>query len=955
MVENLWRRCLRSRFVWSRRGRQASPRPARRGNLFLEILEDRRVPTSAFQAPAAIDLGGAPTAVAVGHFRGSTAPLDVVTTNANGTVSVLLGNRDGTLHNPITLTVAGTPDAVAVADFNGDGLSDIVAANTNGTLSVLLSNGDGTFAAPQTLTLGARPDGVAVADFNGDGLADIVTANANGTVSFLAGNGDGTFAAPVTSQIGGHLTSVAVGDFNRDGTSDLVVGNLTGLNVLEGNGDGTFRVTVTVPFFIDEPIQEPASVDAVAVGSFRGDGRQDIVALANFTPNVLLGNGDGTFADPVELHVGPVAALSLTLSDFNGDGNLDIATSNGAGQFSSPSVSVLAGNGDGTFQRALITTVGTAARTLAAGDFRGIGRSDLALATDLGSNTVSVLPSNGDGTFATTPAVPINTFLFTIAAGDLSGTGRADLIAATFSNLRILLNNGDGTFHPGATLSVAAPPASVVTGDFTGDGRQDIAAEIQSGRIDVFLNNGDGTFAAPQEFNLGSGANQGALVARDFDHDGRVDLAVVYNQRVGGADHSFVKVLLSNGDGTFRDSRAIQVADESWFSIAAADFNGDGNLDLVTASALGSADVLLGHGDGTFAAPVLIPVAGDHRGVAVGDFNGDGKADLVLTDLGHVGGGGSPATRSGVSVLLGNGDGTFGQPLFFTLNSELVGGPAVGDFFGDHKISVAVTTGTSNVSVLRGNGDGTFQAPLEFLVGSHGSSPSTVVAADFNGDGKLDLATSDTVADTVSVLLNTAPDPSTANPVATTTALNVDIDSPVFGQPVPLTATVTSADGTPAVGSVTFFDGSTVLGVVAVGPTGRATLVLPLGTGVHSLTATFVGINPYTGSISAALSETVNRANTQTVEGVDILGPISGGGAEVILNATVTPVAPGAGVPTGTVIFRDGDTVIGTGQLGAGQAWLLVDLPAGTHTLTVSYSSDDNFEASVSDSVTITL
>src|SRR4029077_9229293 len=140
---------------------------ARRYVLTLEALEDRSL--LSFAAPVAFDLPCAPNAVAAGHFEGNNAPLDIVTANANGTVSVLLGKGDGTLLNPINISVGGSLTAVAVGDFLHNGLQDIVTANANGTVDVLLSNGNGTFQAPKVIALGATPEGVAVGDFNGDG------------------------------------------------------------------------------------------------------------------------------------------------------------------------------------------------------------------------------------------------------------------------------------------------------------------------------------------------------------------------------------------------------------------------------------------------------------------------------------------------------------------------------------------------------------------------------------------------------------------------------------------------------------------------------------------------------------------------------------------------------------------------------------------------------------------
>jgi hypothetical protein len=910
--------------------------------LSVECLEERAL--LSFAAPVALDLGAAPNAVAVGHFEGARAPLDVVTANANGTVSVLLGNGDGTVQNPITLTVGGTADAVAVGDFLGNGRDDIAAANTDGTVSMLLSNGNGTFQAPERLAVGARPEAIAVGDFNGDGRPDIVTANGNGTVTVLPGNGDGTFGAPITSAVGGSLLAVAVEDFNHDGTPDLAVGGTGGLSVLRGNGDGTLQVTATFVFFADpqEPDIGTVAVTSVEVGAFRTNGPQDIVANAS----LLRGNGDGTFQDPVRLNFGFFTPASLVVGDFNGDGNLDLAGSNGSSFSGSPSITLLAGKGDGTFQAPRTVNVGGAANALVAGDFRGTGTLDLVLASAT-NNTVSLVPGNGDGTFATTPIVASYNFPRSIASGVFTSSGKPDLVTAGVGNAMVLLNNGDGTFRTGPTLPLSTVSSAVLVGAFTGDGNQDIAiaTSVQAhGTVNVYLGNGDGTFQAPVGFDLGFSNFPLDLVAGDFNGDGNLDIAVLYTRSSGVP--KFVKVLLGNGDGTFQDAQTVQVPDDA-FTLTAGHFHGANVLDLVTTGTRGSVTVLPGNGDGTFGDPTTTNLGQDVRGAAVGDINRDGKDDLVLTTLGHLG------APSDVIVLPGNGDGTFGQPHVFEFHHSLqgLGGPAVADFFGDGKLGVAITSGDGSATVLRGNGDGTFQAPVNYLITGHDTLPPSLVVADFNGDGKPDLAVTGGQADDVSVLLNTSPAPSNADPVATATTLTTDVSSSVTGQPVTLTATVTSASGTP-VGSVTFFDGTTALGVVALDPNGQARLVLPLGVGVHSLTASFAGIAPFTASTAAAVSETVNPAATTTALSAEVFAA-----SFVQFTATVVPVAPGAGAPTGTVTLFDGNTVVGTATLDAfGQAFMDVEgLPPGRHTFTASYGGDGSFQASLSDPLVLIL
>jgi hypothetical protein len=946
MVSRWWHGLRKLKKLSPRRAGLIAPRPIRRLALVLERLEDRTVPS--FAAPSVFNLPAAPQAVATGHFEGSHAPADVVTANANGVVSVLLGKGDGTLQNPINIHVGGSLTSVAVGDFLGNGLQDIVTANSNGSVNVLVSNGNGTFQAPKTIDIGATPAGVAVGDFLGNGRQDIVTANTNRTVSVLLGNGNGTFGTPITTTVGGNLTSVAVGEFNGDTKADVVVGTNSGLDVLVSKGNGTLQLTQTVPFDIDYAnLEIPEAVTSVAVGDFRGGAKQDIVALAGGSVNVLLGNGNGTFQAPVAVDGGPGTVASLAVGDFTGDGKQDIVTSTVAANLGpEPSLNVLAGNGDGTFRIGAPEPVGETGNALAAADFNGDGKLDLALVSNFGANDVTTLLNSGTGTFVTAPAATANVLPSALAAGDFTGNGKQDIVATGIGgNAVVLISNGDGTFRAGPTLTVAGTPASVVVGDFIGNGKQDIAIGTDAGTIDVFLGNGNGTFQAPKVFNLGSSTVIRSMVAGDFNHDGKLDLAVT-TMLQDGNETGQVTVLLSNGNGTFHKAGSTNVGVDAE-GLAVADLNGDGNLDLVTTSFLpdGSRDVkvLLGNGNGTFKAPITLTPGTRADSVGVGDFNGDHKQDLVLVDR----------FNDTVTVLPGNGNGTFGSPLTTKVPSPIpgLGGPAVGDFFGDGKISVAVTTGLGTVDVLRGNGDGTFQAPVSYLVDFHGQEPSTVIAGDFNGDGKPDLAASNFLSGDVSVLINTTPPPGHPAPVATSISLAVDTKTAVFGQPVTLTATVTSTSGAPT-GTVTFFDGNTVLAQVALDPNGQASLSVPLGTGTHSLRATFTGIASFTNSTAAAVSETINKAATTTTLSAE---SFTLGNHFVYLTATIAPIAPGAGLPTGTVTFFDGKTVVGTAQVDAnGQATLLVRfLTTGKHTLTAVYGGDGNFDGSTSTPIVV--
>lgn len=358
--------------------------------VFLEVT----IPSSsmALSAPTDFSLGtgSSPAFGAVGDFNGD-GKLDLAVADQNtGNVSVLLGNGNGTFQPHVDYATGRTPLSVVVGDFNRDGKLDLAVTNeSDNTVSVLLGNGDGTFQAAVRYGTGSSPYAVAVGDFNSDGKLDLVVANIYGNnVSVLLGNGDGTFQAAANYDVGMRPTSIAVGDFNGDGKLDLAVTNLGGNNVsvLLGMGDGTFSARVDYA--------TGSGPNSVALADFNGDGKLDL-AVTNQSDNtisVLLGNGDGTFQPPVNYSVGTVPA-SVAIGDFNGDAKLDLAVANGCGPSgcaSGGSVSILLGNGDGTFQAHADYATPRLPALVAVGDFNGGGRLDVAVANYV-SSTVSVL------------------------------------------------------------------------------------------------------------------------------------------------------------------------------------------------------------------------------------------------------------------------------------------------------------------------------------------------------------------------------------------------------------------------------------------------------------------------------------------------------------------------------------------------------------------------------------
>ena len=403
-------------------------------------------------------------------------------------------------------------------------------------------------------------------------------------------------------------------------------------------------------------------------------------------------------------------------------------------------------------------------------------------------------------------------------------------------------------------------------------------------------------------------------------------------------------MLLGNGDGSFRPRIDLAVGGAPR-AVAVGDFNGDGRLDVATAQQLtDTVSVLLGHGDGTFARPLVFAASGQNftpSSLAVGDVNGDGKPDLVIKSVSVL-----DSDAFQVGVLLGNGDGTFQAPLLGAAQPDGSGDLALGDFNNDGRLDAAVAdqlgAPTGNLSVFAGNGDGTFQSLIRLDLLTGGNDPFGVAAADLNGDGLVDLVAANTSSSTVGVLLNTST-PVTA--AATTTTLSTSTATAVFGQIETLTATVSSQAGAP-IGTVTFLDGTTVLGTAPVDAAGQATIPVSLGIGTHALTASFAGTGGFADSTSAAATVTVNRAAT-TVALRSSVNPAVTGQA-VTFTATVAAVAPGAGTPTGTVTFQDGNVVLGTVAVGTGGTATFTTsfAAAGGHVITAVYSGDPNFVAS---------
>jgi hypothetical protein len=865
---------------------------------------------------------------------------DIVNVQLNGHVSVLL-NPGG--ENLRTLAISSENTSAVgnrfvkfatAADVNGDGYPDLLALDySSNSVLVFLNQKDGTFGAAQTVQLsflsGASllnlgSGGMAVGDFNGDGALDLAayvltpgysTGNSATTAFELViypGNGDGTFKQPLEEQytlldsFGATMPGqAAIADVNRDGNLDLLImaggfNDYTHLQetyvmTLLGDGAGGFThppIELPTSGAIAVDIGDGAIAGGMKVVDLDGDGNLDVLFANCENQNLYesLGNGDGTFHNsttPITTFGYPNA---LAFADVTGDGIIDTI------EYGNGYTAIYAGLGKGKFAQTPTLIDGSLAG-LAPGepaDFDGDGQLDIARTDQVTGITSIFLQKNGVFHVSPVLSMPGSTpsFFQAVAKGDFNGDGVPDVVAidntALFNNTQqhypypdivVGLNDGKGNF----TYKVAVDHETLYsieagdsdsglllpeTGDLNGDGISDLLINTDQG-LYVALSSGPGEFGAPKPIVLSPvpQCNTSRIDIGDLNGDDKKDIVVAYpgdaSCYTNGPTPSGMYVLTGNGDGTF--TAKFTPFGASAYLPKLIDFNGDGKLDLALAD--DNSDefafdfmVVPGNGDGTFnfgAATHPLPSGTAVTSIAVGDFNKDGKQDLTVGTLFR----NFMPDTTGAMTLAGNGDFTFGEPKMYPFGAYPYA-LEYADFNGDGKPDLAMNVGWnfflgepffSNFGYLINQGDGTF-GDFQSSVATTFDLGGFFYGGDYNGYASLlvDDFNGDGAVDALSVL---------------------------------------NYDGDYHISSTLFLNA---------------------------------------GAVKFALK----AAATQVDEG-----------SPITLTATVAH-SVGAGTPTGKVEFYDNGALVDTEELSGGVATYVAANPAvGAHAFTASYSGDDSFNA----------
>lgn len=916
-----------------------------------------------------------------GHLDAVCGYAETTTGDITGATDLIIlhGNPDGSFNTtPISQTRFGDYDTeydgfgtfqypLYVADVNGDGILDVIGGSGDG-LAVLYGGPNLTYNKPlhyavgliQPLTTGAYSlNQGQVLDVNGDGHPDVVATGPNGIyVSY--GKPDGTFTAAFAPEVAEVIGYPTVADFNGDGIPDIAATGDTAIKVSFGKGDGTFSAPValgnnTGGVNFSTPLS--ATNAHIAHGDFNGDGKVDLMVIGSpsiyvYQSYILWGNGDGTFQEPVEVPGSTVvypmyeSLVDQAVYDINGDGRSDLVAngSAGIGSISDRIVSSLS-NGDGTF-----TTVAT------------------------------LVPYDNNGSTSYGISLP--------ALADFNGDGKLDAAYGSLNHVYVVKGHGDGSFDTtGAVLAIptisgraSLGSLSIAAADIDGDGKQDVAVLVQYGAgqypypsqfataVWVYFGNGDGTFSSPVlagQFDR----NYTNVAAADLDLSGRADLIVKTSGSLGGG---YAVGVLSSLPGRTFGPEVNYFAGTGLSNLEIADVNQDGRPDLVFGNGdynlrASSVTVLLNQGTAPVVSGVL--TAAPEPSVAGQNFN----LLATLTPPSPTSLGGSVSfTIDGNNVgtaPLANNSATLPVALALSVGTHSIGALWPGDttyspvtLSGVHNV-IAIPTSTTLTSSSNPASAGTQIVFTATTSSTAGAPPGTITFAEGGSTlatvplaaGVAQYSTSslaigtDTVTASYAANGNFAASSASLNQVinglASTASLTASPNPAYAGQTVTLSGAVAAQNGTPT-GTLTFYDGATLLGTATLNASGKATLTAAFAIpGTHNLSAEYSGDAVYSAQISPIYAEDVLINPTA----ISVTASPNPSAAFNSISFSATVHSSTGLIPNGSVVFSANGAQIGSGVLQSGVASLSTSsLGAGTYSVTATYPGNSAFATAIS-------